>query len=129
KVRYLCAFGLIAVLTTAACSSASTPSSPTTASADIAATDDVGGRQSLYLECHGTGSPTVVLLSGFGNAADIWQVAGSHPPPVAEGVAVCTRVCAYDRPGSYVTTVDQNGKRVEATAVDQYKGARGNAVA
>jgi len=70
-----------------------------------------------------------VLLSGFGNAADIWQVASSHPPPVAEGVAGFTRVCAYDRPGSYVTTVEQNGKRVDATAVDQYRGARGNAVA
>ena len=129
RVRYLCAFGLIAVLTTAACTSASTPSSSATASPDIAAPVDVGGGRTLYLECHGSGSPTVVLLSGFGNAADIWQVAGSHPPPVAEGVAGFTRVCAYDRPGSYVTTVDQNGKRVDATSVDQYRGARGNAVA
>ncbi len=134
KTRFLCAFGLLAVLTTAACTSAptpsaSTPSASTTTSPDIAAAVDVGSGRTLYLECHGTGSPTVVLLSGFGNAADIWQVAGSHPPPVAEGVAGFTRVCAYDRPGSYVTTVEQNGKRVDATAVDQYKGARGNAVA
>ena len=129
KARLLCAFGLLAVLTTAACTSAPTPSPSTTTSADIAAPVDVGGGRTLYLECHGTGSPTVVLLSGFGNAADIWQVASSHPPPVAEGVAGFTRVCAYDRPGSYVTTVEQNGKRVDATAVDQYRGARGNAVA
>lgn len=129
KARFLCAFGLLAVLTTAACTSAPTPSPSTTTSADIAAPVDVGGGRTLYLECHGTGSPTVVLLSGFGNAADIWQVASSHPPPVAEGVAGFTRVCAYDRPGSYVTTVEQNGKRVDATAVDQYRGARGNAVA
>ena len=129
KARFLCAFGLLAVLTTAACTSAPTPSPSTTTSADIAAPVDVGGGRTLYLECHGTGSPTVVLLSGFGNAADIWQVASSHPPPVAEGVAGFTRVCAYDRPGSYVTTVEQNGKRVDATAVDQYPGARGNAVA
>jgi len=129
KARFLCAFGLLAVLTTAACTTAPTPSPSTTTSADIAAPVDVGGGRTLYLECHGTGSPTVVLLSGFGNAADIWQVASSHPPPVAEGVAGFTRVCAYDRPGSYVTTVEQNGKRVDATAVDQYRGARGNAVA
>ena len=129
KARFLCAFGLLAVLTTAACTSAPTPTPSTTTSADIAAPVDVGGGRTLYLECHGTGSPTVVLLSGFGNAADIWQVASSHPPPVAEGVAGFTRVCAYDRPGSYVTTVEQNGKRVDATAVDQYRGARGNAVA
>jgi pimeloyl-ACP methyl ester carboxylesterase len=48
---------------------------------------------------------------------------------VATAVAGFTRVCSYDRPGSYVTTLEQNGQRVEATAVDQYRGARGNAVA
>ena len=74
--------------------SASTPSASTTTSPDIAAAVDVGSGRTLHLECHGTGSPTVVLLSGFGNAADIWQVAGSHPPPVAEGVGGFTRVCA-----------------------------------
>jgi len=99
KARFLCAFGLLAVLTTAACTTAPTPSPSTTTSADIAAPVDVGGGRTLYLECHGTGSPTVVLLSGFGNAADIWQVASSHPPPVAEGVAGFTRVCAYADPG------------------------------
>jgi pimeloyl-ACP methyl ester carboxylesterase len=111
------------------CTAAPTPSPSNTTSADIAAPVDVGGGRTLYLECHGTGSPTVVLLSGFGNAADIWQVASSHPPPVATGVAGFTRVCSYDRPGSYVTTVERNGRRVEATADDQYRGARGNAVA
>jgi hypothetical protein len=70
-----------------------------------------------------------VLLSGFGNAADIWQVALAHPPSWAAGVATFTRVCGYDRPGSYIVTVEQNGSRVEATSADQYKGARGNAVA
>jgi pimeloyl-ACP methyl ester carboxylesterase len=133
RVRYLPALGLLAVLTAAACTSAPNPvphSSPsTTTGAEIAAPVDVGGGRTLYLECHGTGNPTVVLLSGFGNAADIWQVALSHPPPVATGVAGFTRVCSYDRPGSYVTTVEQNGQRVEATTVGQYRGARGNAVA
>jgi hypothetical protein len=38
---------------------------------------DVGGGRTIYLECHGTGTPTVVLLSGGGNAGDIWQVSGT----------------------------------------------------
>jgi pimeloyl-ACP methyl ester carboxylesterase len=89
----------------------------------------VGDGRTLYLECHGTGSPTVILLSGFGNAADIWQEADAYPPAVATGVASFTRVCAYDRPGSYVVTVERNGTRVPATSPDQYRPARGNAVA
>ena len=101
----------------------------TEAPVDIARPVDIGGGRTLYLECHGTGSPTVVLLSGFGNAADIWQVALAHPPSLDAGVATFTRVCSYDRPGSYIVTVEQNGSRVEATSADQYKGARGNAVA
>src|SRR4051812_46940539 len=40
------------------------PSSPTTASGDFAGLVDIGGR-SLYLECHGTGSPTVILVAGY----------------------------------------------------------------
>lgn len=98
-------------------------------SAEVAEPIDVGGGRTIYLECHGTGSPTVILLSGFGNAADIWQEADAYPPSVAAGVASFTRVCSYDRPGSYVVTVEQNGSRVQATSPDQYKPARGNAVA
>lgn len=87
-----------------------------------------GGR-TIFLECHGSGGPTVILLSGFGNAGDIWQVASAYPPSVASGVASFTRVCSYDRPGSYVVTVEQNGRRIEAPSPDQYRPARGNAVA
>ena len=32
---------------------------------------DIGGR-SLYLECRGQGSPTVILESGAGGRADVW---------------------------------------------------------
>jgi pimeloyl-ACP methyl ester carboxylesterase len=52
---------------------------------------DVGGR-SLYLECAGSGSPTVVLQSGLGEASSSWA-------RIAPGVAASTRVCAYDRAG------------------------------
>jgi pimeloyl-ACP methyl ester carboxylesterase len=66
---------------------------------------EVGGRE-IYLECHGTGSPTVVLQSGFGNAGDIWSVAEASPPPVAAGVATRNRVCVYDRPGTVRVLTD-----------------------
>lgn len=58
-------------------------------------------------KCHGSGSPTVVLVSGTGGAFDEWthvlDSAGSAKPDdvaVLPGVARFTRVCAYDRPGT-----------------------------
>src|SRR5690348_3261107 len=53
---------------------------------------DVGGRR-LYLECTGSGSPTVVLVSGLAEASVYWK--GWIAPAVARN----TTVCAYDRAG------------------------------
>ncbi|MDX3541031.1 alpha/beta hydrolase, partial [Streptomyces sp. MB09-01] len=66
---------------------------------------DVGGRRSLYLHCSGSGSPTVVLLSGLHEASDPWSLTDTTPPvpkapAVLPGVAAFTRVCTYDRPGT-----------------------------
>jgi pimeloyl-ACP methyl ester carboxylesterase len=76
---------------------------PSAADADRAGAVDIGGRE-LYLECHGTGSPTVVLVSGLGGSADVWDTMldpdGSPKPTVYDAVASFTRVCAYDRPGT-----------------------------
>ena len=96
---------LLLVLTS--CTSASGETGPPAAGpGDFAGLVNVGGRN-LYLECHGSGSPTVVLQSGFPNAADIWYVGAERPPSVGQGVAEFTRVCAYDRPGStLVSTPD-----------------------
>ena len=52
---------------------------------------DVGGRQ-LYIECHGTGGPVVVLQAGLGGSAADWG-------RVMPSVAASTMVCAYDRAG------------------------------
>jgi pimeloyl-ACP methyl ester carboxylesterase len=52
---------------------------------------DVGGRQ-LYIECHGTGSPVVILQAGLNGSAADWS-------RIAPGVAESTTVCAYDRAG------------------------------
>jgi pimeloyl-ACP methyl ester carboxylesterase len=52
---------------------------------------DVGGHR-LYLECSGSGSPTVVLANGFTEHTPSWAW-------VAPAVARDTRVCTYDRAG------------------------------
>jgi len=52
---------------------------------------DVGGHR-LHLDCHGDGSPTVVLSNSLGGVSASWaRITG----PVAQ----TTRVCAYDRAG------------------------------
>jgi pimeloyl-ACP methyl ester carboxylesterase len=53
---------------------------------------DVGGRR-LYVHCTGSGSPTVVLVSGLAEASVYWG--GWIAPAVAQN----TTVCAYDRAG------------------------------
>jgi pimeloyl-ACP methyl ester carboxylesterase len=62
---------------------------------------DIGDGRKMFLECRGSGSPTVILESGYHNDAEIWST------PLEPGmstvfpqVAKFTRVCAYDRPGT-----------------------------
>lgn len=52
---------------------------------------DIGDR-SLYLDCRGEGSPTVVLEAGSGSDSATWSA-------VIEALAATTRTCAYDRAG------------------------------
>jgi pimeloyl-ACP methyl ester carboxylesterase len=54
-------------------------------------TYDIGGR-SLHMTCAGSGSPTVVLVSGTGGMSASWA-------RIMPQVATRTRVCAYDRAG------------------------------
>lgn len=57
----------------------------------------------LFIACRGSGSPTVVLEAGTGDLARVWSL-----PPFGPGRAVLpavsrfTRVCVYDRPGTYL---------------------------
>jgi pimeloyl-ACP methyl ester carboxylesterase len=120
--------------TLAAQASASAPQpSGKAASADAAAAPgdlarlvQIPGGRKLYLECRGSGGPTVILVSGVGNAGDVWSHVdpGVRGPAVFPGVARLTRVCAYDRPNTYLQT-DQPGR---SDPVRQPQGA-GRAVA
>jgi pimeloyl-ACP methyl ester carboxylesterase len=83
----------------------------------------------MYMECQGKGSPTVVLVSGIGNAADIWTGvidSGGEPKPsraaVFPQVAKFTRVCAYDRPRTIRVTDDD--KPSPSTPVEQPTSAK-----
>src|ERR1051326_6751578 len=76
---------------------------------------DIGGHRKMHLECRGTGSPTVVLISGTRGAHDDWtdlidsKNPNSAPRPnegaVFPEVSKFARVCVYDRPG---TTLNDN---------------------
>jgi len=50
------------------------------------------GERSLYLDCRGSGSPTVVLEAGSGSDSATWAA-------VHDAIAGTTRTCAYDRAG------------------------------
>lgn len=93
-----------AAVPTAASPSAGSPSQASPSSADIAELIDIGDGRSLYLTCRGTGSPTVLLISGTRGAADEWQTlapdARDDAVSTFDAVAKTTRVCAYDRPGT-----------------------------
>jgi pimeloyl-ACP methyl ester carboxylesterase len=52
----------------------------------------IGGGRSLYLDCVGAGTPTVVLEAGLGGGADAWK-------DVQPQLGRVTRTCAYDRAG------------------------------
>jgi pimeloyl-ACP methyl ester carboxylesterase len=73
---------------------------PLPASGAFSGQVEIGDRK-LYLTCKGTGTPTVILVSGYRNNAEIWTTPPtSGVTAVFEAVAKFTRVCAYDRPGT-----------------------------
>jgi len=80
-----------------------TPASPASARGNFAGLVSIGGGREMFLQCRGTGSPTVVLVSGLDAAADVWTGYQADPSlAVFARVARFTRVCAYDRPGTPV---------------------------
>jgi pimeloyl-ACP methyl ester carboxylesterase len=80
------------------------PAPASGASGDFAGPVEIGNGRHLYLVCHGKGSPTVVLESGYHNSSDPWTqsdaAAPATGPAVLPAVAGNHRVCSYDRPGT-----------------------------
>jgi pimeloyl-ACP methyl ester carboxylesterase len=76
---------------------------PTAASGDFAGLVDIGDGRRMYLECRGSGAPTVILEAGYRSPATVWSedlVSPDQPrTTVLEGVSTFTRVCLYERPG------------------------------
>ncbi len=90
------------------------------AQADAGASVPVGGGRQVFLQCLGSGRPTVLIIPGKGSYAQAWNVvvppddpvrsspydlieqARLHPSPTAvqPAVAATTTVCAYDRPNT-----------------------------
>jgi pimeloyl-ACP methyl ester carboxylesterase len=92
---------------------------------DIAGLVDIGGGRQMYLECRGTGGPTVVLVSGYGNHGGVWSIASDEvpQPQVLPAVAGFTRVCAYDRPGTVGFDLDDPSDRSRSDPVPQPRAA------
>jgi pimeloyl-ACP methyl ester carboxylesterase len=95
---------LVAGCAGAAKANSSAAPAPPAGPNDFAGSVDIGGGRTMYLECRGQGSPTVILESGYHDSADLWSIAEVTPPvadgAVLPGIGRFARVCAYDRPGT-----------------------------
>ncbi|PVY95882.1 alpha/beta fold hydrolase [Actinomycetospora cinnamomea] len=113
------------VLLAATGCSAAPPLPPGAEEADVARLVDIGGGRRMYLECRGAGSPTVVLIAGYGNRGSAWSALspGVPPPAVLPGASGSTRVCAYDRPGTVGESVDDPAERSRSDPVPQPRAA------
>ena len=100
----LAASAVLASTVLVACSGSPAPPAASAAPAatreDLVGPVDIGGGRMMYVECRGTGSPTVVLESGLDVAGDLWESPLGPPPHVFPTIAERTRVCTYDRPGT-----------------------------
>jgi pimeloyl-ACP methyl ester carboxylesterase len=68
---------------------------------DFAGRVAIADGRELYLECHGSGSPTVIFESGLRSRGDIWTwSADGDGTGVMPRVTPTTRSCTYDRPGT-----------------------------
>lgn len=86
---------------------------------DRAGLVDIGSGRELFMECQGSGAPTVVLVAGLGERADNWSTtAKPDESAVFPEVAASSRVCAYDRPGT-ATASPSGWDMTASTAVPQ----------
>lgn len=62
---------------------------------------DIGESRQMFLECEGTGSPTVIFISGRSDRGEIWKTG------VFSEVSKWTHACIYDRPGTVTIQGEQ----------------------
>ena len=96
----LCAASALIPIGSAQAAAPAVPTGPATAG-DFAGRVEIPGGRSLYLECHGSGGPTVIFEAGLRSRGDAWSYStagyGTGPFPL---VFPFTRACIYDRPGT-----------------------------
>ena len=71
----------------------------------------ITGGKTIHIKCMGTGSPTVILTAGLGGSTADWR-------EVLPEVARITRVCAWDRPGSGLSSKSTGRETVAETTAD-----------
>jgi pimeloyl-ACP methyl ester carboxylesterase len=102
RIRKLAASASVLLLALVGCGAASNHAA--SGSGDFAGPVEIGNGRHLYLECHGKGTPTVILESGYHNSSDPWNDSDAAAPAVGPAVLPALsadhRVCAYDRPGT-----------------------------
>jgi pimeloyl-ACP methyl ester carboxylesterase len=89
---------------------------------DFAGLVDIGGGRQMYMECRGKGHPTVVFVSGAGDRTETWsKTKGKSKQAVLPAIAETNRVCAYDRPGTFLVTGEdiEDFKKSRSDPVDQ----------
>ena len=72
---------------------------------DFSGLVNIGGDREMYMECQGTGYPTVVFVAGAQDRAETWSTTEDpSEQAVLPAIAETNRVCAYDRPGTILAT-------------------------
>ncbi len=100
---------------------------PASASAESARQIVLDDGREVFLECHGSGSPTVVLESGYHDSSDLWvetdSTAPVEPVDAFTQISSFTRVCRYDRPGTLRYSDNQSGVTDRTSAVSMPRSA------
>ena len=89
---------------------------------DFSGLVDIGGGRQMYMECRGKGRPTVVFVAGKKDRAETWSTTlDPSEQAVLPAIAETNRVCAYDRPGTLVSTGpgDEDFEKSRSTPVHQ----------
>jgi len=82
----------------------------------------IGEGKTIHIKCMGTGSPTVLLTAGLGGSSEDWR-------EVQPQVALTTKVCAWDRPGSGLSSKSTGQETVAETTADLIAALKASRVA